>query len=106
MMIQPERTFSHLAQLDPEGTLLHGEGRCRDCRPSPGRKLVSGARASGERTGRREGRAQGRQEGFTSGQPMDIRTAEKCTASLWLSGQSPENASCPIETVLLRAACQ
>jgi hypothetical protein len=45
-------------------------------------------------------------KGFTDGQPLDVRTAEKCTASLWVSGQSSAAADCPIETVVLRAACQ
>jgi hypothetical protein len=45
-------------------------------------------------------------KGFNSGQPVDVRTAEKCTASLWVSGQNPVNGDCPVETVVLRAACQ
>jgi hypothetical protein len=46
-------------------------------------------------------------KGFSDGQPMDIRTAERCKASLWVSGQAPSTpANCPIETVLLRVACQ
>ena len=47
-------------------------------------------------------------KGFSDGQPLDVRTAEKCNASLWLQGQGPRSASaeCPIETVVLRAACQ
>jgi len=45
-------------------------------------------------------------KGFSTGQPLDIRTAEKCTASLWVSGQNPGNGDCPVETVVLRAACQ
>jgi hypothetical protein len=45
-------------------------------------------------------------KGFSDGQPMDIRTAERCKASLWVSGQNPTTANCPIETVLLRVACQ
>jgi hypothetical protein len=46
-------------------------------------------------------------KGFSDGQPMDIRTAERCKASLWVSGQGPPTAAnCPIETVLLRVACQ
>jgi hypothetical protein len=47
-----------------------------------------------------------RDKGFTTGQPLDVRTAETCTASLWISGKPPESASCPVETVLLRIACQ
>ena len=47
-------------------------------------------------------------KGFSDGQPLDVRTAEKCNASLWLQGQGQRSASaeCPIETVVLRAACQ
>ncbi len=45
-------------------------------------------------------------KGFSTGQPLDIRTAEKCTASLWVSGQNPGSTDCPVETVVLRAACQ
>jgi hypothetical protein len=48
-------------------------------------------------------------KGFADGQPLDVRTAEKCNASLWLQGQGQQrsaNAECPVETVVLRAACQ
>ena len=45
-------------------------------------------------------------KGFNAGQPLDVRTAEKCSASLWVSGQNPTTADCPVETVVLRVACQ
>ena len=45
-------------------------------------------------------------KGFSDGQPLDVRTAEKCNASLWLQGQRQATAACPVETVVLRAACQ
>jgi hypothetical protein len=45
-------------------------------------------------------------KGFADGQPLDVRTAEKCNASLWLQGQRQAGAACPVETVVLRAACQ
>ena len=45
-------------------------------------------------------------KGFADGQPLDVRTAEKCNASLWLQGQRQATAACPVETVVLRAACQ
>ena len=38
-------------------------------------------------------------KGFKNGQPLDIRTAEKCNASLWVSGQTPATADCPVETI-------
>jgi hypothetical protein len=44
-------------------------------------------------------------KGFADGQPLDVRTAEKCSASLWLQGQK-QPADCAVETVVLRAACQ
>jgi hypothetical protein len=44
-------------------------------------------------------------KGFVDGQPLDVRTAEKCTASLWLQGRK-QPADCAVETVVLRAACQ
>jgi hypothetical protein len=46
-------------------------------------------------------------KGYNTGQPLDVRTAEKCNASLWVSGQPPATtANCPEETVVLRVACQ
>jgi hypothetical protein len=45
-------------------------------------------------------------KGFDTGQPLDVRTAEKCADSLWMSGQTQTAADCPVETVVLRAACQ
>jgi hypothetical protein len=45
-------------------------------------------------------------KGFADGQPLDVRTAEKCNASLWLQGPQKTAADCPVETVVLRAACQ
>ena len=45
-------------------------------------------------------------KGFKGGDPVDIRTAEKCSASLWVSGSTPSSGDCPNETVVLRAACQ
>ena len=45
-------------------------------------------------------------KGFGSGQPLDVRTAEKCADSLWVSGRTPTAADCPVETTLLRAACR
>jgi hypothetical protein len=45
-------------------------------------------------------------KGYSDGQPLDVRTAEKCSDSLWVSGQTPTAADCPVETTLLRAACR
>jgi len=45
-------------------------------------------------------------QGFATGQPLDVRTAESCNASLWVSAQKPPSGECPVETMVLRAACQ
>lgn len=45
-------------------------------------------------------------KGYNAGQPIDVRTAETCTDSLWVSGQRPTAGDCPVETVILRVACQ
>lgn len=45
-------------------------------------------------------------KGYSDGQPLDVRTAEKCSDSLWVSGQTPTATDCPVETTLLRAACR
>jgi hypothetical protein len=48
-------------------------------------------------------------KGFSDGQPLDVRTAEKCNASLWLQAQGQQRsaaAECAVETVVLRAVCQ
>jgi hypothetical protein len=45
-------------------------------------------------------------KGYKDGQPVDIRTAEKCTSSLWVSGQPQPSGECPVETIVLRSACQ
>jgi hypothetical protein len=47
-----------------------------------------------------------RGKGFETGQALDVRTADKCPASLWISGQGPAEGQCPVETVVLRAVCQ
>ena len=44
--------------------------------------------------------------GFSDGRPVDTRIAERCKASLWVSGQAPTAADCATETVLLRVSCQ
>ena len=44
-------------------------------------------------------------KGFVDGQPLDVRTAEKCNASLWLQ-EKKQPADCAVETVVLHAACQ
>jgi hypothetical protein len=45
-------------------------------------------------------------KGFSDGRPADTRIAERCKASLWVSGQVPTAADCATETTLLRVSCQ
>jgi hypothetical protein len=47
-----------------------------------------------------------RGKGFSTGQPADIRTAQKCPATVWLSGQAPAEGECALESVVTRAVCQ
>jgi hypothetical protein len=48
-----------------------------------------------------------RGKGFNGGQPLDVRSAEKCdTTQAWQAGQSPGRGECPIESWITRAACQ
>jgi len=47
-------------------------------------------------------------KGFSTGQPADVSSSEKCTTTMWLSGQSRDQAPCRVETetVVTRAVCQ
>jgi hypothetical protein len=47
-----------------------------------------------------------RGKGFTTGQALDIRTADKCPAAIWLSGRTPREGECATENHVLRAVCQ
>jgi hypothetical protein len=47
-----------------------------------------------------------RGKGFGTGQPLDVRTTEKCPAAVLLSGQKPGETDCPVESVVTRAVCQ
>jgi hypothetical protein len=48
-----------------------------------------------------------RGKGFNGGQPLDVRTAEKCdTTPAFQAGQSPGKGECPIESWITRAVCQ
>jgi hypothetical protein len=47
-----------------------------------------------------------RGKGFNNGQPVDIQTAQKCPATIWLSGRAPGDGECKLETAVTRAVCQ
>lgn len=44
--------------------------------------------------------------GFTGGRGLDINSAQKCPAWVWLSGRTPEEGKCRTETYVTRAVCQ
>jgi hypothetical protein len=47
-----------------------------------------------------------RAKGFTSGQPVDVVSAEDCPPAVLLSEANPALAECPVQTTVLRAVCQ
>jgi hypothetical protein len=47
-----------------------------------------------------------RGKGFSTGQPLDVVSAEKCPVASALSAQKPGDQDCPVETVVSRAVCQ
>ena len=47
-----------------------------------------------------------RSKGFTSGQSVDIESAQKCPAHVWLARRSPDPGECAMETFVTRAICQ
>lgn len=47
-----------------------------------------------------------REKGFKTGRSVDVQSAQKCPAQVWLSGRSPNAAECTLETYVTRAMCQ
>jgi hypothetical protein len=47
-----------------------------------------------------------RGKGFASGKSLDIHSAQKCPARLWLSGRKPDPSECETESFVTRAVCQ
>ena len=47
-----------------------------------------------------------RAKGFNTGQPFGVRSSENCPPAVLLSGRTPAEGKCPVETVVLLAACQ
>jgi hypothetical protein len=44
--------------------------------------------------------------GYSSGRSLDIQSAQKCPAQILLSGRSPAEGECALETYVTRAVCQ
>ena len=47
-----------------------------------------------------------RSKGFAAGKGLDINTAQKCPAWVWLSGRPAPDGVCTTETFVLRAVCR
>jgi hypothetical protein len=47
-----------------------------------------------------------RRHGFAVGASVDVQTAQKCPAQLWLSGRAPQPGECETESFVTRAMCQ
>jgi hypothetical protein len=47
-----------------------------------------------------------RGKGFGSGKSMEIQSAQKCPARIWLSGRKPNSDECEIESFVVKAVCQ
>jgi hypothetical protein len=45
-------------------------------------------------------------KGFASGASLDIQSARKCPARVWLSGRAPDSDECQAEAFVTRAVCQ
>lgn len=45
-------------------------------------------------------------KGFGSGSSLDIQSAQKCPARVWLSGRPPEPGECEVQSFVTRAVCQ
>jgi hypothetical protein len=45
-------------------------------------------------------------KGFATGNSVDMQSAQKCPARVWLSGRMPAEGECTVETFVTRAACQ
>jgi len=47
-----------------------------------------------------------RDKGFKAGRSVEVQSAQKCPAQVWISGRSPAEGECTMETYVIRAVCQ
>jgi hypothetical protein len=47
-----------------------------------------------------------RTKGFSGGRSVDVQSAQKCPAEVWISGRQPAPGECTLETYVTRAVCQ
>jgi hypothetical protein len=77
----------------------------------PNARVVNGRErcavaANGAPDCRRAAEAVCRSKGFGSGTSLDIQSAQKCPARVWLSRRQPEPGECDVESFVTRAVCQ
>jgi hypothetical protein len=81
-----------LARL-PNARVVDGRARCT-------------VAANGAPDCRRAAEAVCKSKGFGSGSSLDIQSAQKCSARVWLSGRPPDPGDCEMESFVTRAVCQ
>jgi hypothetical protein len=47
-----------------------------------------------------------RAKGFQSGRTLEVTSAQRCPAKVWISGRGPNEGDCRLETYVIRAVCQ
>ena len=47
-----------------------------------------------------------RGKGFQTGKSLEISSAQRCSARVWLYGTTAQKAECPVDTAVTRALCQ
>lgn len=77
----------------------------------PGSSVVTGRErcattAQGSADCRGAAEALCRSKGLDGGRSLDIQSAEKCPARVWLSGRRPSPGECPVESFVTRAMCR
>ncbi len=77
----------------------------------PGARIVEarercGPAANGAPDCRLAAEAICRGKGFASGKSVDIQSAQKCSARVWLSGRKPNLGECETESFVTKAVCQ
>ena len=98
------------------GTMGSGAGEAaRDAATAigrlPGASVVTGRErcattAQGASDCRGAAEALCRSKGLAGGRSLDIQSADKCPARVWLSGRRPSPGECPVESFVTRAMCQ
>lgn len=90
-------------------------GQARDAAGSvaalPGTRVITGRQlcppaANGAPDCQQGVEALCRAKGFQTGRTLDVTSAQRCPARVWISGRSPQEGECRMETFVTRAVCQ